>query len=537
MPAPQLSSRASSPRVAHRRRLLSIVVVALAAAITLTGATAFAATAAASTTRITACDGVSVRTGPRTTAHRAASLPAGARLVTVAAVRGGSWHTTCNGDRSGSKWYKVVKVNGKRVSSLYGVSSVYVATGVVVLQKAPRTVACDGTKLWTRPTTHSTSMAKLPAGTVVGVNQAVSGRFWSTSCTGSRTSGTLWYKISYIGSQSVKKLYGVGFLYAAKGLFTSGTVTVSDTTPKTVACDGTKLWTKPTTRSTSKDRLSAGDTVSVTRTVSGTAWSTSCTGSTTSGSQWYEIAAIGQQSVWKLYGVSVVYAAQGLFATGTLTDTSSYIEGIDVSHWQGTINWSKVAAAGKQFAFIKASDGHILSDGTMFVDDMYATNRAQAEANGIKVGAYHFADPDATPGDAVAEADHFIATADWKPGELLPVLDLETTGGLSVTDLQAWVQAFLDRIFQQTGVKAIIYVSPSFWEKQMGNTKQFAVNGYKVLWIAHWGVNSPRVPAGNWNNNSWTFWQYTSSGSVSGISGRVDLDRYRRSNFNPVTLK
>ncbi len=270
-----------------------------------------------------------------------------------------------------------------------------------------------------------------------------------------------------------------------------------------------------------------------------------------------------------LYGVGALYGAEALFRKGALatpaptptptptptpaptptptpTPTPSptpdppspYIEGIDVSHWQGTINWAKVAAAGKQFAFIKATDGLVQSDGTMFVDNMYATNRAQAEANGIRVGAYHFARPDSSAGDAVAEADHFIATAAWQSGELLPVLDLEITGGLSTAKLQAWVQTFLDRIFQQTGVRAIIYVSPYFWSSNMGDTTQFAVNGYKVLWIAHWTTaDQPKVPASNWNGNGWTFWQYTSSGSVSGISGNVDLDRYKLSNFNPVTLK
>ena len=87
--------------------------------------------------------------------------------------------------------------------------------------------------------------------------------------------------------------------------------------------------------------------------------------------------------------------------------TSTRLEGIDVSHWQGTIDWAKVRAAGKRFAYIKASEH------TSFVDDKYQTDRSRAKSAGLKVGAYHFARPNIGTTDAYAEADHFIETADW----------------------------------------------------------------------------------------------------------------------------
>ena len=63
----------------------------------------------------------------------------------------------------------------------------------------------------------------------------------------------------------------------------------------------------------------------------------------------------------------------------------------------------------------------------------------------------------------------------------------------------------------------MIYVSPAFWSKYMGNTTWFAANGYDQLWIAHWTTApAPTVPASNWNGSGWTFWQYTSSGTVPG---------------------
>jgi GH25 family lysozyme M1 (1,4-beta-N-acetylmuramidase) len=206
-------------------------------------------------------------------------------------------------------------------------------------------------------------------------------------------------------------------------------------------------------------------------------------------------------------------------------------EGIDVSHWQGTIDWGKVRAAGKRFAYIKATEE------TTYIDNMYAINRAGAKAAGLYVGAYHFARPDATPGDAQAEADHFVDTAAFAPGELLPVLDLEQSGGLTSDVLQTWVRSFLDRVYVRTGIRAVIYVSPSFWSTKMSNSVWFAQNGYQVLWVAHWTTAStPSTPGANWAGRGWTFWQYTSDGTVPGIAGRVDLDRYQGSDFTRVLI-
>jgi GH25 family lysozyme M1 (1,4-beta-N-acetylmuramidase) len=71
----------------------------------------------------------------------------------------------------------------------------------------------------------------------------------------------------------------------------------------------------------------------------------------------------------------------------------------------------------------------------------------------------------------------------------------------------------------------------------MGNTTWFANAGYKTLWIAHWNVSAPTVPAANWGGKGWTFWQWTSCGHVTGITGCVDRDRYNGSNLSPVTIR
>jgi GH25 family lysozyme M1 (1,4-beta-N-acetylmuramidase) len=206
-------------------------------------------------------------------------------------------------------------------------------------------------------------------------------------------------------------------------------------------------------------------------------------------------------------------------------------EGIDISHWQGDIDWTQVRAAGKAFAFMKASED------IDFVDTTYGLNRARAKAAGFVIGAYHFAQPDPSLGDAVAEADHFLDTAGIADGDLPPVLDLERTGGLTSTALRTWVTTYLERIRERTGVRGVIYTSPTFWANNMASTDWFATNGYRVVWVAHWtAAPAPTVPASDWAGFGWTFWQYTSDGAVAGITGRVDLDRFDGADFSAVLI-
>ncbi len=166
------------------------------------------------------------------------------------------------------------------------------------------------------------------------------------------------------------------------------------------------------------------------------------------------------------------------------------------------------------------------SESTDYVDPMYATNRAAAQAAGMWTGAYHFARPSTAAGDAVAEADHFAATVKLGAGDLIPALDIEVTGGLTPSALTAWVTAWLQETTTRLGVKPMVYTSPAFWQKYLADTRSIADLGYKVLWVAHWGVSQPTVPAQNWGGHGWTFWQYDDCGTVPGISGCVDLDRY-----------
>ena len=209
-----------------------------------------------------------------------------------------------------------------------------------------------------------------------------------------------------------------------------------------------------------------------------------------------------------------------------LCSAATYAKGIDVSNHQGSkIDWPQVAAAGYGFSFLKASEG------TTFTDATYALNRSGANIAGIPVGAYHFARPSGTNdvtllASGLAQADHFVDVAQLRGGDLPPVLDLEVTGGLNAANLVKWTQAWVDEVVARTGVRPLVYTSPAFWKKSLGDTTVFALAG-SSLWVAHWTSGaSPSVPASNWGGLGWTFWQWSNCEKVPGITaGCVDGDR------------
>jgi GH25 family lysozyme M1 (1,4-beta-N-acetylmuramidase) len=226
----------------------------------------------------------------------------------------------------------------------------------------------------------------------------------------------------------------------------------------------------------------------------------------------------------------------GVLAMPSATSAGTKAPGIDVSRFQGTIDWPTVAASGIRFAFVQASRGNGL-DCTVRPDQcgpdpFYAINYANAKGAGIRVGPYHRAFATGSTmaearADAISEADVYLATVGTLvPGDLLPALDVETPfTGLSPKRLSTWIRVWLKRVRARLGVKPMIYTNATSWGAT-GDTREFAKARYP-LWVAQWGVSKPTVPARNWGGRGYRVWQYTSSGSVPGISGRVDLDRLR----------
>ncbi|MCW2975338.1 MAG: putative glycosyl hydrolase [Actinomycetia bacterium] len=223
-------------------------------------------------------------------------------------------------------------------------------------------------------------------------------------------------------------------------------------------------------------------------------------------------------------------------AFGVPAEAATYAKGIDVSNWQGSIDWLQVGDDGNSFMFAKATEG------TGYTDITYAVNRAGAQGVGLRLGAYHFGRPTgsgdaAVVSSAIAQADRFVNVAQPKPGDLPPVLDLEANGGLAQPALVRWTQAWLDEVAARTGVNALVYASPNFWKTSLGDTPTVAGSGHP-LWIAHWTTAAgPLVPASNWSGRGWTFWQWSRCESVPGIAHCVDGDRANGLSVIPFAIK
>ena len=187
----------------------------------------------------------------------------------------------------------------------------------------------------------------------------------------------------------------------------------------------------------------------------------------------------------------------------------STVQGIDVSHFQGTVSWQQVAKAGMSFAFAKATEG------ITYVDPQFAANWAGIQAAGLLRGAYHFFEAN---DDAAAQAQHFLATVQIAPGDLPPVLDVETTGGVSNAQIWSGVSTWLQAVEQATGRQPIVYTAPGFWN---AHQPDLTLTSYP-LWLADY-ASQPTLPTG-WT--SWLFWQLSQTGTVAGVTGSVDLNLF-----------
>ncbi|KAJ3934313.1 MAG: glycoside hydrolase family 25 protein [Lentinula lateritia] len=186
--------------------------------------------------------------------------------------------------------------------------------------------------------------------------------------------------------------------------------------------------------------------------------------------------------------------------------------GIDVSHFQGTIDWTSVAANGISFVFIKATEG------TTFLDPDFSDNYIGATDAGLIRGGYHFAHPDISSG--ATQATYFLAHGGgWSAdGITLPgMLDIEYNPSgdecydLSTSAMVSWIQDFSNTYESQTGRFPIIYTTTDWWTTCTGNSALFANDN--PLFIAHYASSIGTIPAG-WSFA--TFWQYSDSGANPG---------------------
>ncbi|SCL18731.1 GH25 family lysozyme [Micromonospora inyonensis] len=225
-------------------------------------------------------------------------------------------------------------------------------------------------------------------------------------------------------------------------------------------------------------------------------------------------------------------AAVGLIATTTPASAAT-VAGVDVSHWQGSINWTSVRNSGIEFAYIKATEG------TSYKDPQFNANYTNSYYAGVIRGAYHFARPNISSG--AVQANYLASNGGaWSAdSRTLPAaLDVEGNPysggycyGLSTTGMRNWIQDFLNTYRSRTGRYAVIYTTTSWWNQCTGSWT--GPWGNHPLWIARWSSSPGALPAGA---PFWSFWQYTDSGTVSGISGGVDRNYWNGDRSRLIAL-
>ncbi len=190
--------------------------------------------------------------------------------------------------------------------------------------------------------------------------------------------------------------------------------------------------------------------------------------------------------------------------------------GIDVSEWQGEIDFEAVKQSGIEVVYIKSSESR-------WVDPYFESNYEKATAANLKVGVYHYVTA-RTVEEARLEAAFFVSVLEDKAIDCRLVMDFESFGDLSVAEINEIGLVFLQTVESLSGKEVVVYSDTSdainVWDESIANYP---------LWVAEYGVSEPQ------NNGKWSSWvgfQYSDAGSVSGIGGSsVDLDYFTEGIF------
>lgn len=184
---------------------------------------------------------------------------------------------------------------------------------------------------------------------------------------------------------------------------------------------------------------------------------------------------------------------------------ASTVYGIDVSHYQGRINWQMVALdPNVQYAYIKCTES------SSIVDEYYIKNISDARKAGIPVGVYHFFSPSAS---AMVQLKNFLGNVDPRRHDLIPIVDVEKRGRSSAAYFHGNLRAFLLGVEKAFGVKPIIYTGVNFYNEHLAGR----YTGYRYM-VARYGDEPPTL----FDDVTIVAWQFTSGGYVSGIQTKVD---------------
>ena len=222
---------------------------------------------------------------------------------------------------------------------------------------------------------------------------------------------------------------------------------------------------------------------------------------------------------------STIKAHEGSNADSTLTITpmATQTRGMDVSGYQGNVNWSAAYNNGGRFAYVKATES------TTYRNPYFAQQYNGSYNVGMIRGAYHFATPDTSGG--ATQADYFISHGGgWSAdGKTLPgALDIEynpygaTCYGKSASSMVSWIHAFANEYHSREGVYPVIYSTYDWWRTCTGNNGGFATTS--PFWIARYSSSAGTLPAGY---GYYTFWQYADSGVFPGDQDYFNGDTTR----------
>lgn len=207
----------------------------------------------------------------------------------------------------------------------------------------------------------------------------------------------------------------------------------------------------------------------------------------------------------------------GLSSYAFSPSNSDLINGIDVSEWQGNIDYFKVSNEGIKIVYIKSSEGD------KYIDPYFMDNYIKAKENNLKVGFYHYLTA-RNEEEAIKQANFFASVVSKTTPDCRLAMDFESFGNLSIEQINNISFAFLKRVNELTNKELIIYSDAynaiNVFDDDLA--KQYPI------WVADYGVSKPK------KNEKWNFWvgfQYTNKGIVNGIDGYVDKDYFTNEIF------
>lgn len=190
-------------------------------------------------------------------------------------------------------------------------------------------------------------------------------------------------------------------------------------------------------------------------------------------------------------------------------DTCTHVHGIDLSHYQGEVFWETVGDNTKMaYVYLKATEGGDR------VDDMYERNIQLAHRYGLKVGSYHFYRPKT---EQQRQLENFMAQC--RPGEqdLIPMIDIESTGGFPTDEFCDSLFKFLSLVEEAYNQKPLLYTFTNFYNRHLCGK----IDDYKLM-VAQYTSHEPVLV----DERDFTMWQYTGKGRIVGVNGYIDKSRF-----------